>query len=232
MKQQLEKATNKGFTLVEVMVSTTLFLIVVVGCITALVASNRNYKVTQEMRQQLDSVSFAMEDIVRNMRIGNNFHCMGVSGEPADIETSFSCPPAGYVPGAMDPIPVVQQALAVAFEGINGKSADPSDQIVYGFVPESSRTNDDGSTSTLGYLVKSIPGTAGTAFNVITPQSIKIDIGRSGFTVFGAEQAIGYPDPVGEQPRILIRITGELQYQDVVIPFTLQTTVTPRSPDA
>lgn len=221
-----------GFTLVEVMVSTAIFLVIVLGCITALVVSNKNYKVTQETRQQLDTVSFAMEDMVRNMRIGNNFHCMGVAGEPADIEVPFSCVPAGYSPGSMNSIPVIQQSLGIAFEGINGKSGDPTDQIAYQFFADSSRSNADGSVSTLGHLGKSIPGTAAGAFNTITPPSILIDIGRSGFTVFGAEQAAGYPDPTGEQPRILIRITGELQYQEVTIPFTLQTTVTPRSPDA
>ncbi|MFA5934232.1 MAG: type II secretion system protein [Candidatus Paceibacterota bacterium] len=66
---------KKGFTLIETMVAVSIFTIVMTLGTGAVVNTNATYKRTQALRQALDSMSFAMEDMVRNIRLGSSFYC-------------------------------------------------------------------------------------------------------------------------------------------------------------
>lgn len=64
-----------GFTLVEIMVAVSVFTIVVIVGIGALLTVNAAYRKTKDRRQAVASVSNAVEYMVREMRTGYSFVC-------------------------------------------------------------------------------------------------------------------------------------------------------------
>src|SRR4051812_7330740 len=66
---------NKGFTLLEMIVAIAIFTVVAFMAISALLTTfNANTK-AQSSRKLVDNVAFAFEDLVRNARIGMDYHC-------------------------------------------------------------------------------------------------------------------------------------------------------------
>lgn len=69
------KIKNKGFTLVELMVSISVFTIVMVismGTIVTVMDANRK---SQTLRSVMDNLNSAMEIMTRNIRFGYDYHC-------------------------------------------------------------------------------------------------------------------------------------------------------------
>ena len=54
------KKQNKGFTLLELMVSIGLFVVIVTIGIQAMLNTGNNYRKTQDMRYSMDGLSFVM----------------------------------------------------------------------------------------------------------------------------------------------------------------------------
>lgn len=204
--------TNKGFTLIEILVSMTVFVTIVLMGIGIVLTVNKSQKVNQYTREQLDTLSSIMEDIVRNVRVGTNVHCFA-DYPPADIEKPHSCEP--YVDEGYE------KSTEIAFEGQNGIAGDPNDQIVYKF----------GTINGKGVIAKSNQGdfTFGSLPGQrLSPLSVDLDIAKSGFSVLGAESVL---DGDTRQPIVFIRMVGTVKYQDTVIPFNLQTAVSLRTSD-
>ncbi|MDH5442213.1 MAG: prepilin-type N-terminal cleavage/methylation domain-containing protein [Candidatus Nomurabacteria bacterium] len=104
---------SDGFTLIEVMVSITIFAIVMTVGLAALLSINRSYQKAQTERTITDNLSSALEAISRQMRVGTSFHCGGGAYEiPRDCATGDSI---------------------VAFEAFDGDLLDMDDQVVYQF---------------------------------------------------------------------------------------------------
>ena len=85
LKQRLNKK-NKGFTLVELLVSISIFAVVMVasmGSILIMLNSNRK---SQAVRSVLDNLSYTMDDMTRSIRFGTNYHCGsgGILTQPQD----------------------------------------------------------------------------------------------------------------------------------------------------
>lgn len=76
-KNKLHK--NNGFTLVELMVATTIFTMVMVMGVGSLVISSNTAKSSRKLRTAVDNVNFAMESMTRELRTGSRFYC-GDSG--------------------------------------------------------------------------------------------------------------------------------------------------------
>jgi prepilin-type N-terminal cleavage/methylation domain-containing protein len=74
---------QRGFTLVELMVSLALFIIVVLALIGSLYTVNDASRKVQAMRTVMDNLNFAMESISRTVRTSENIVCSGVG--------SFNC---------------------------------------------------------------------------------------------------------------------------------------------
>lgn len=78
---------NRGFTLIELVVSIGLFSIIMLIALTvlfALVAANKN---ARNIQIAADNAGFVMEDIIRGLRFGYNYHCdvnVGKIEEPRD----------------------------------------------------------------------------------------------------------------------------------------------------
>ena len=71
--------TNKGFTLIEIMVATAIFMMIMLAAIGALVSTSQSAKKAKALRSAMDNVNYAMDNISRNLRLGSNYYCPGGS---------------------------------------------------------------------------------------------------------------------------------------------------------
>lgn len=81
---------NSGFTLVELMVATTLFTIVMLMGVGSLILSSNSAKSSQKLRIAVDNVNFAMESMTRELRMGTNYYCGSDMNPSANRDCSFS----------------------------------------------------------------------------------------------------------------------------------------------
>ncbi len=66
---------NRGFTLIELMVATTLFTFIMVMGVGSLITSTNAARASQKLQIAVDNVNFAMESITRELRTGTSFYC-------------------------------------------------------------------------------------------------------------------------------------------------------------
>jgi prepilin-type N-terminal cleavage/methylation domain-containing protein len=66
---------NTGFSLIELMVSVTIFVIIVTMGIGAVITSNHAYNKTMRTSIGSDSISFVMEAMARRIRTGQDYSC-------------------------------------------------------------------------------------------------------------------------------------------------------------
>ncbi len=152
--------SESGFTLIEVMISIGLFTVIMIIGITAILGVNNTYRKSRTMRSAVDNLSFVMEDMARNIRLGTNYRCV-MSPEdtnPIDIEDTLdgtNCRGIAFQP-FWDPV-----------------LGDPSDQVIYYIDAETES------------IFKSLEGDLSTS-DAMNSVDIKIDEEVSGFTIFGA----------------------------------------------
>ncbi len=201
MRQKINK-TKTGFTIIETMISVSLFIVIVMAGMGALLNANLLHNKSQNMRSIMDNLSFIMEDMSKNLRTGYNYKCY----------TEWSQNNA-QSPALNDPASCSSGGRAIVFEeAIDGKPAITSDQWVYKIY----LSNDGVNNFNIG---KSIDG--GSTWTQLNPDEIKLN-GASGFTVFGAEK--GPPT----QPFVTIRLIGNITFKGIDTPFSLQTSVSQR----
>ncbi len=83
MKNKSTKKLNKGFTLVELMVSTSIFSIIMlssIGALFTLLGVSRN---SRAAHTAMDNINFALESIVRSIGTGTGYAC---GDNPEDLE--------------------------------------------------------------------------------------------------------------------------------------------------
>jgi type II secretory pathway pseudopilin PulG len=106
----------KGYTIIETMIAVSLFIVIIMAGMGALLNANMLHNKSQDMRSIMDSMSFVMEDMSRNLRTGYNYRCI----LPGD--TSL-------------PNPFLAKSCAngigIAFEESGGIPGDNSDQWAY-----------------------------------------------------------------------------------------------------
>lgn len=85
------KNKNTGFTLVEMMVAIAVFSIVMVTAMSALLNVIDANNKARAIKTAINNVSFALEGISKDMRMGTGYGCVDVSGD------STSCEPAGNI---------------------------------------------------------------------------------------------------------------------------------------
>jgi Tfp pilus assembly protein PilW len=81
-----------GYTIIETMIAISLFLVVVMTGMTALLNANLLHQKSQNMRSIIDNLSFIMEDMSRNIRTGSNFHCAAPGDTLSNLSTAKSGP--------------------------------------------------------------------------------------------------------------------------------------------
>ena len=75
--------TKKGFTLVELMVATAIFMAIMVASMGALLVTIDSARGARALRTAMDNVNFAMESMTRSIRMGNNYVCVKGEGSVA-----------------------------------------------------------------------------------------------------------------------------------------------------
>lgn len=74
--KKLNKNSSKGFTLIELMVATALFIVVIIMAMGSLSVSSSTNKKAQQLSLAMENVSFAMESMTRSLRMGSNYTCI------------------------------------------------------------------------------------------------------------------------------------------------------------
>jgi len=67
---------NLGFTLIELMVATTIFSIIMIIAIGSLITTLGIAKNYRALNFAMDNVNFAMESMTRSIRMGTNYYCV------------------------------------------------------------------------------------------------------------------------------------------------------------
>lgn len=191
----------------EMMVATTIFLIIITVGLMGLLSMSRAQKITQYKKQQFDILNAVMEDMVRQIRTGSNIRCdLNAAAVDGQMEVPMDCPPTD----GSD----YQPSLSIGFENAQGVAGNEFDQYIYSIEQTS-----EGDYA----LYKAVDGISGN-FTRLTPYPINIDPTKSGFTVVYASDSAD-----SLQPLVTIRLSGTITYQGDTIAFTLQTAVTPRA---
>ncbi len=156
---------EKGFTLIELMVSMTVFTVLVTVGIGAVLNATSQYYTASNMRALMDNLNFVMEDMSRNIRTATAVHCATGVGSYLDGATG------DFIPQSCATTPTNRITVA-AVSGTN---------ITYAISPIG---------VPIPNRVFKIVGETG-ADQVITPPEVIIDPLKSGFTVRGAEEGDG-----------------------------------------
>lgn len=80
---------KKGFTLVEMIIATSLFIVVVtvsMGAILSIFEANRSARASKTV---MDNLNLALENMARTVRFGTNYHCGNPTG---NLSTPLDCP--------------------------------------------------------------------------------------------------------------------------------------------
>ena len=140
------------------MIAVSLFIIIVMIGMGALLNANLLHQKSRDMRSVIDNLSFVMEDISRNLRTGYNYYC--ITGN--DTVPSVSASKSG------------QDCWGIAFEPSGGGNV-----WAYEIVSETI------SGVTTHYIRRSTD--AGATWVQLTPDQVVIDTLASSFSVTGAE---------------------------------------------
>src|SRR5512141_3290416 len=142
--------TEDGYTIIETMIAVSLFIIIVMSGMGALLNANLIHRKSRDMRSIIDSLSFVMEDMSRNIRTGYNYRCISANSDfaSANIATPRSNP----------------TCWGIAFESQNGSTTTTSDQWLYYYGSTS-----NGNTG----IFKSVDG--GTTLVQLTSSEVAID---------------------------------------------------------
>jgi prepilin-type N-terminal cleavage/methylation domain-containing protein len=114
----VSKYTNslRGFSLIELLVSVAIFSIVMVIAVGALLTMVEASRKAQAIKSVMNNLNFAVESMVRNARIGQNFYCADSPTPPPNIDIPTDC---------------ISGGILFAFEPHDGDPDDPGDQEVY-----------------------------------------------------------------------------------------------------
>ena len=200
MKTQ-KKKNSKGFTLIEMMIAVSIFLIVVMIGMAALLNAGAVHNNSKNMRSIMDSLSFMMDDMSRNIRLGYNYQCL-ITGNQYSDDTALNIPKS------------CSNGFGIAFESSDGVVSNNSDQWIYYFSDNK--------------VYKSISGISSGGLIQLNPDEVKIDSSESGFSILGAESTANGDN---QQPLVVIRLVGSIIYQGKETPFSIQTSVSQRIND-
>ncbi len=205
MKYSQKQSTQKGFTLVELMVSLSLFIIVVIALVGALYTVNDASRKVQAMRTVMDNLNFAMESMSRTIRTSENIIC-GLPGD--DLR---NCP----LSAAGDNRYLTMDSTLGNYE-----------RVTYRFEQKDSTHNGRITKKTvdLDGQGNEIVGSGNGGFQPITSPEINIE--KMVFYVDGAEQSDGM------QPNVIIKFEGVASViGGTTIPFSIQTYLSQRTPE-
>ena len=189
----------KGFTLIELMVATSIFITIMILAMGSIMISNATSKRSQQLSLAMDNVNFALESMTRSFRMGTNYICLtsGSIDLSDDTQAPNDCPTTGQ-PGFM-----------VAFKPSSTMNESGSPLISY-------KLNDNGTWKSLQRCTFS-----GNCIDV-TSKNVSIDTLK--FFTVGAQSLSD-----GIQPSIYIIIKGTVTVKGDSSSFAIQTMASQRS---
>lgn len=76
---RVNRQKNKGFTLIELMVATSLFIVIMLSAMGSLFMLLDESKNSRALRVAMENVNFAMDSMTRSIRMGTDYYCNGAS---------------------------------------------------------------------------------------------------------------------------------------------------------
>lgn len=198
-----------GFTLVEIMVSLSIFMIIMLVSLGAIITSSNAAKQSQALRSLMNNIDFSLESMTRSLRTGSNYHCIPVGQSMSNL-----------LPDSTDATSVNTdcefgttggEAITFNLAGTIGPRA-----VLYKRIARN--------TSPVTYTLQrcNYVGSAETCLDTVSPD---VDIQTLLFFVKGSR-----PFPVDKvQPNIYIIIKGRVIIKGTSTDFAIQTDVAQRS---
>ena len=121
-RAQAEQSSHdgkRGFTLLEMIVATALFLVAMLIIIGSLISLNDASRKARTIRVATDNLSAALDSMSRSIRMGTSYHC----GCNAPFDTPANCPMTTALGAGGE--------VCFAFEGQHGATGNSGDQVVY-----------------------------------------------------------------------------------------------------
>ena len=85
-----------GFTLIELMVATSIFVIIMLASMSSLFVMLDATKSSKALRFAMDNVNFAMESMTRSIRMGKNYYCVQAGDAmPSELDVTNDCQNGG-----------------------------------------------------------------------------------------------------------------------------------------
>lgn len=156
--KKFPKNDNKGFTVLELLVATTLFTVVVTSVASSFIGIIDSYRKATAMRLVMDNLNASIESVVRGLKTGTTYHC----GNGGTITQPLDC---------------ASGASYVAFETATGRSSSAGDQVVYCLGGTA------GCPATANQIFRSTDG--GATFLAVTPAPPAVSITQLLFFVTG-----------------------------------------------
>jgi type II secretory pathway pseudopilin PulG len=72
----VQNNTQQAFTLIELMVATSIFIVVMLIALGSFVVASDSARKSHALAATMDNVSFAMEDMTRSIRVGKDYTCV------------------------------------------------------------------------------------------------------------------------------------------------------------
>jgi prepilin-type N-terminal cleavage/methylation domain-containing protein len=91
------KNTTSGFTLIEIMVATSIFIIIMLSVMSGLISSADASKRARGLQEAMDNVNFAMDSMSRTLRISTHYSCVN-SFNSNTLPSPSDCPLDGSAP--------------------------------------------------------------------------------------------------------------------------------------
>ncbi len=194
---------NRGFTLIEIMVSISIFTVVMLVTMGALLTLNDSSRKAQALRTVIDNLNFAVEDMSRKIRTGNNYHCYLESENPSFSREELKTP--------KDCSGTAGRAISLKIqEEENGKP------VYVAYIFSKDPVTRVGSIK----LRRGLGDSLGPELAITSPE---VDIRKMEFRVIGAVSPKA-------QPMVILNISGtvNLQKEKLRTDFSLQTAISRR----
>ncbi|MFA6006820.1 MAG: type II secretion system protein [Candidatus Paceibacterota bacterium] len=208
--------TARGFTLVEVLVSSAIITVVMLVAIGAIITIQDASRKAQAVRAIIDNLHGAVENMSRKIRTGNTYYCGDATSNLPYFQTR-PCDSSGFATAmsfmATDDVSTGEGVPTIyrmeCSPALNGENIEPVSTT--GMCRE-------GQKGTIMYYKDNTNGRGFSGFEPLTDP--KIDVKSLRFYVHNAEGVNGYPS-------VLITINGTIKIERINIntPFNIETTI-------
>ncbi|MBI5140303.1 MAG: prepilin-type N-terminal cleavage/methylation domain-containing protein [Candidatus Vogelbacteria bacterium] len=201
----LQVEPSFGFTLIEIMVSISIFTVVMMITIGALLVLNDGSRKAQALRTVIDNLNFAVEDMNRKVSTGDTYHCYSTQAELDQI--------TGTVAGDFYKQPKDCSSGGMA---LSLKTQDDI-WIIYRY--------GDGGITIRTYNLSSCGGFC----QPLDITSREVRINNMSFTVRGSQSPYTIV-PFSRQPMVILNVAGtvDLKKEKLRTDFSLQTAISHR----